>query len=308
MYADGWSPADALALVGGNRNNNDGLFGGEGIVGLIALIIISGMFGFGGFGGFGGGMNGMWPWLLMSGGFNGFGYGGGNAAVQGALTRGDLCNEFSFNDLQNGVRNVSDAVNTGFANLNSTICHQQYDTAMLVNGINNNLTNGFHSVDNSICTLGYQNAQLINGVQRQISDCCCENRTGQMQLGNSMERGFCDVNYAQATNTNAIIQNAHNDTDRILARIDAFERNQDKEKIAQQAAEIQAYKQNAAFGAMIDASRAEILLRTGAECPRAAYIVQPPQPVSFNTNCSGQAVFGNSCNSGCGNGCGCGGY
>ena len=78
-----------------------------------------------------------------------------------------------------------------------------------------------------------------------------------------MERGFCDTNYTAATNTTAIIQNAHNDTDRVLARLDAMESSRKDEKIAEQAAEIQAYRQNAAFGAMIDASRAEILRRSG---------------------------------------------
>ena len=132
MTSGEMTSADIFAVTcGGRRDRDDGLFGGDGIVGLIALIIISGMFGFGGFGFGGGGMGGIFPWLLMSGGFNGFGGYGGNAAVQGALTRGDLCMDMNFNDVQNGVRNVNDAVNTGFANLNSTICHQQYDTAML---------------------------------------------------------------------------------------------------------------------------------------------------------------------------------
>ena len=62
--------------------------------------------------------------------------------------------------------------------------------------------------------------------------------------------------------------------------------------------------QNATIGAMISASEATILRRTGAECPTAAYIVQPPTPVSFPTNCCGQVNFaGNGCG-GCGN-CGC---
>ena len=35
-------------------------------------------------------------------------------------------------------------------------------------------------------------------------------------------------------------------------------------------------------------NKAEILRKTGAECPTAAYIVQPPQPVTFPTNSCGQ--------------------
>ena len=99
-------------------------------------------------------------------------------------------------------------------------------------------------------------------------------------------------------NTNAIIQNAHNDTDRIIARLDAMESSRKDEKIAEQAAEIQAYKQNAVFGSRIDAATAEILRRSGHDCPSAAYIVQPPTPVNFPANCCGQF------NGGWGNGCG----
>ncbi len=63
--------------------------------------------------------------------------------------------------------------------------------------------------------------------------------------------------------------------------------------------------QNNVIGARIDAATAEILRKTGSDCPLPAYIVQPPQPVSFATNCSGQATFNNGWNN-CGNNC-CGG-
>jgi hypothetical protein len=42
----------------------------------------------------------------------------------------------------------------------------------------------------------------------------------------------------------------------------------------------------------MDANKAEILRRTGADCPTAAYIVQPPTPVHFPYN---------NCGCGCGN-------
>ena len=59
--------------------------------------------------------------------------------------------------------------------------------------------------------------------------------------------------------------------------------------------------QNAVLMAAMDANKAEILRRTGAECPTPAYVVQPPQPVNFPTNCCGQF---NGWGNGCGN-CGC---
>ena len=61
--------------------------------------------------------------------------------------------------------------------------------------------------------------------------------------------------------------------------------------------------QNAVLGARIDAAVAEVLRRTGNDCPTAAYLVQPPTPVNFPTNGCGTVQFGNYGNN---SGCGCG--
>ncbi len=148
---------------------------------------------------------------------------------------------------------------------------------------------------NAVCNLGYQTQASFNALGSQLAQCCCNTQR-------QVERGFCDNNYNLATNTTAIIQNAHNDTDRVLARLDAIESSRKDQKIAEQAAEIQTYKQNATFGAMIDASRAEILRRTGHDCPSAAYIVQPSTPVNFPTNCCGTFNGWGGNYGGCGNG------
>lgn len=290
MYSEGWSPADAFAMVSGGRNNGDGELFGGGIVGLIALIIIGGMFGFGGFGM--GGMGGMMPWLLMSGGFNGF---GGNS---GAVTRADMCSEFNFNGLENSVRGVQQGLCDGFYAMN---------TSML---------NGFHGVDNAVCQLGYQTQQGFNAtqvammqgqnaLQAQIADCCC-----------GVQRAIDGVNYNMATNTCALQNTMNNNTRDIIDNQNAGTRAildylcQDKISTLQQ--ENQTLRlaasqsnQNAVLMAAMDANKADILRRTGAECPTAAYIVQPPTPVTFPTNCCGQATFANNggCNSGCNNGC-----
>jgi hypothetical protein len=72
-------------------------------------------------------------------------------------------------------------------------------------------------------------------------------------------------------------------------------------KIAELNNQLGRSEQNNFFRAALDANTAEILRRTGHDCPTAAYIVQPPTPVSFPTNCCGQVQFG-------GNYGGCGGY
>ena len=60
-------------------------------------------------------------------------------------------------------------------------------------------------------------------------------------------------------------------------------------------------EQNAFISATIDASQATLIRRLGADCPTPAYVVQPPQPVTFPPNCCGQVQFANA-------GCGCGSF
>ena len=265
--------------AGGMGGYGMGGFGGDGWWGLLFLIAImnGGWGGFGGFGGMGG-LMGMWPWM-----FGGFGCncGNGNAATQA--------------DVQRAVDQQT---------LISKIDQQTYGTANATYDINNTLQNGFSSAELSRCNQQAALMQQLYQLGYGQKDCCCttQNAIERVNYDAAMrgsetnrliERGFCDT-----------IQSAHNDTDRILARLDAMERSQDKAKIAEQAAEIQAYKQNAAFGAMLDASRAEILRRTGAECPTPATVVQPPTPVNFPTNGCGQVNFNGWGNNGCGQGCG----
>lgn len=45
-------------------------------------------------------------------------------------------------------------------------------------------------------------------------------------------------------------------------------------------------QQNATLMAAMDANTAELLRRTGHDCPTAAYVVQPPTPVTFPNYCN----------------------
>lgn len=153
---NGVSLAD-IAAVTGNRNNDDGGWGDGGWFWGIFILAI--LFGWGGFG------NGGWG-------------GNGNAATQGALTRGDLCMDMNFQDLQNGVRNISDSVNLGFANLNSTICNQQYDTAQMFNA-------------QTIANMQGQNA-----LSSQLAQCCCDNREAIAQVRYDMASDTCAITTA----------------------------------------------------------------------------------------------------------------
>lgn len=124
---------------------------------------------------------------------------------------------------------------------------------------------GFAGVERSVCDLSHQ-----------ISDCCCAT---QRAIDNS---------------TREILGFLTND------------------KISTLTAENQALKfqqsqntQNAYLTATIDASRAELIRRLGIDCPQPAYVVQPPQPVTFPYGYGGYGYNGYGYNGGCGCGCGC---
>lgn len=226
------------------------------------------------------GGDGWWAIIIFAmifgwgnGGFGGFG-GGGN---QGALTRADLCSEFNFNDLQGAVRGVSQG-----------ICDSTY-------ALNNSITSGFSQAELSRCSQQAAIMQQLNNMAFQSQQCCCETQR-------QVERGFCDVGYAMATNTSNIIQANHNDTDRVIAKLNDMEATRQAEKVEALRLENQTLKfaasqanQNAVLGAQMDANTAELIRRI-APTPIPAYSVPAPYPYY---GCYGY-------NAGCGcNTCGC---
>lgn len=255
-------------------NGNCGGWGGDWGAWII-LFLIFGMFGWGGFGGWG----------------NGFG--GGNAQ-QGYDTRADL---------QRGFDNQ--AVITKLDGITQGICDSTY-------ALNNTVTNGFHGVDNAICNLGYQTQQGFNAtqmammqgqnaVQAQLANCCCENREAIQSVRYDLATQACDTRNTIQNTTRDIIDNANQNSRAIL---DALNQNYIRTLESEnQSLKLQASQanQNAVFGAKIDAATAELLRRTGHDCPTAAYVVQPPTPVNFPTNCCGTYTggWGNGCG-GCG--------
>lgn len=183
---EGYSLSDVAAVTGRN-NENDG-FGGNGSWWIIVLFIFA-LCGWGG--NWGGAGN------------------GGGSAVQGALTRGDLCMDMNFQEVKRDVQNANDAVNLGFANLNSTICNQQYDTARMINGLQSTVQGGFNAAN--VVALQGQNA-----IERQLSDCCCKLEAGQAQARYDAAQNTCNVLNAMNNNTRDIIQSQESGTRAIL--------------------------------------------------------------------------------------------
>lgn len=284
MNGSGLSASDVALLSGSNnRGYNDGGFGGDWGAWII-LFLIFGMFGWGGFGG----------------GWGGF---GGNGA-QGALTRADLCQDMNFQGIENGIRGIQQG-----------ICDSTFALNNSISNLGMNVMQGFHGVDNAICNLGYQTQQGFNttnvalmqgqnAIQSQLAQCCCENRQGQADIKYQMATDTCAIQNTIQNTTRDIIDNNNANTRSILDFII-------NDKISTLQAENQSLKfaasqsaQNAFITANQQAQTAELIRRLGADCPQPAYVVQPPQPVTFPTNCcgtfSGYANGGCGCNSGCG--------
>lgn len=278
MNSTGYSLADIAAATGGSNNRGNDGWGGDGW-GWIWILLI-----FCVFGGWG----------------NGFGGFGGNG-LQGALTRADLCQDMNFQGIENGIRGIQQGLCDGFYAQNTTMLQG-------FNGLQNTIQGGFAGVDNAVCNLGYNmqqgfnstNIALMQGqnaLQAQLSDCCCQT-----------QRAIDGVNYNMATNTCAITNQMNSNTRDIIDSQNAGTRAildylcQDKISTLQN--EVQSLRlaasqanQNAAIGAMINASEANIIRRTGNDCPIPAYFVPNPNccygtpTLNYNNGCG--------CNSGC---------
>ena len=232
----------------------------------------------------GGGNNGMWGndgiwafllFALIFGGNGGFGGFGGGVGLNGALTRAELYDGFAIQNIDGAVRGVQQG-----------ICDSTY-------ALNNAITGGFHGVDNAICTLGYQIQQGFNTLGYQQKDCCCETQR-------LIERGFCDIGNAVNMQTRDIIDNQNANYRGIMDFLVTEKLAAKDARIAQLENQVGRAEQNAVTGARIDAAVAEILRRTGNECPVPAYVV--PNPNCCYGNPVGVGYTGTGYT---GNGCGC---
>lgn len=257
MNSNGYSLADIAAATGSNNRANDG-FGGDGW-GWIWILLIFGIFNnWGGFGGFGGGAN--------------------NPGLQGLATRSDINEGFALNGIERSLAGITQG-----------ICDSTYGlTAAINNGFSANqlqLCNGFNGVN-----------QGFNALQAQLAQCCCDNREAVAQVRYDMATQACDTRNTIQNTTRDILENNNANTRSILdflvndklATLQA--ENQNLKLAASQA------NQNAVLQAAMSANTAEIIRRTGNDCPIPAYVVPNPNcyygnPVGvnygYNQGCGG---------------------
>lgn len=262
----GLSVADALAL-GSRNNDNDGWGGG----------------------------NGYWIFFLFfllawgNGGWNGF---GNNGAAQGALTRGELCQDMNFQSLENSVRGIQQglcdgfyAMNTGmlngFAGVDNAICNLGYNVQQGLNTLGVQNMQGNFALQQSINAGTVAGMQNTNAIQTQLAECCCENRTGQMQLANQMQADTCALQNTIQNTTRDIIDVNNCNTRSILDFL-----------VNSRMQDLQTENQN---------------LKLAASQERQNnYLVNTLRPFTGGYGYgSGYGPFNNGCGCNCGCGCGC---
>ena len=225
----------------------------------------------GGFGGFGDDWLALIVILALFGGygnggfgFGGFGGNGGYSEVQRGFDH-------------NSVINKLDGLTYGLS-----------DSTYALTGA---LNSGFNNVQQTLC-------QGFNGLSREVADCCCATQGAIKDVRYDLATQACDTRNLIQSTTRDIIDGQNASTRAILDFLTT-------DKIASLQAENQSLKlaasqsnQNAVLMAAMDANKAEILRRTGNECPIPAYVVPNP-------NCC-YNPFGVGYGSGYNNSCGCG--
>jgi hypothetical protein len=233
-----------------------------------------------------------WTWIiglaLVGGLFGGWGNGGfGFAGNRGGYNFGGvgenyvLATDFAtierkLDGVNNGLCDGFYAQNTNMLNGSASV---QQTLCQAFNGIERSIADTNSNLANAICTLGYQNQAGFNALSTQLAQCCCDTRAA-----------IADVKYANERNASDIIRAGQDNTRAILDYLTT-------EKISALQAE------NSGLKAQIsnDRQSAYIIDTLAPKCPQPAYVVQPPQQVTFPTNCCGNVAYANY-----GNNCGCG--
>lgn len=237
-----------------------------------------------------GGWGGDWSaWIIIFLIFAAFGWGNnGGGLFGGNGSRGAADNYVLASDFSQISRQISDSTAMTERKLDSItngLCDGFYTQAQLINGTNTAIMQG------------------NNALSAQLAQCCCDIREGISGVNYNMamntntvsrqvERGFADTNYNMATQNCATLTAIDKVGDRIIDYIS-------NEKMQTLRDENQALRLAAS-----QAAQNELLIdRLGYHCPQPAYVVQPPQQVTFPTNCCGGVNYASA-----NGGCGCGSF
>ena len=237
-------------------NNNDGFGGGNGVWWLIVLFIFA-----------------------LCGGWNGNNGGFGNGGVQDAYV---LNSDFS--QLSRQLDTATDRLSSQAVQISNGLCDGFYTQAQLINGVNTNIL------------------QSANSIGSQMAQCCCDIREGisgvnynmamnANNLQSAIQSGFCQTNFNGQNNTRDIIDSQNANTRAILDALNANKVEALKDRIAEQNQMINSLQLTAS---QVAQNQYLVERLNPNPCPQPAYVVQPPQTISFPNTC-GVANYNGGC-------------
>lgn len=287
-FENGLSPADIAAVTGNNDRNNGGLFGdGNGAWWIIILFLF----------------------VFMSGGWGnrgGFGMGGGSGSGGGVADNYVLASDFATVQRQladgfAGVERRTDTIING-------ICDLGYENQGLINGVNQNVSTAAYNTLTAINTNGYENRLASQNLGAQLAACCCDIREG---IADSKTQGVMSTNAIQnqiamccCESEKTALQSRYEAAQANCETLKAIDKVGDRiidYLAADKAQTLRDENQALRLAASQQAQNAYLISQLGQKCPEPAYIVQPPQQVTFPTNCCGGVNYASA------GGCGCGG-
>lgn len=116
----------------------------------------------------------VWIWAFNA--FGGGGFGGfNNAAANGALTRAELYDGFTMNNIERQIQGLQTGLCDGFYSMNTT-------NLQGFNGISRDLCTGFNGINQNINQARFDNQQ-----------CCCETNRNIDALRFQSEKNTCDI-------------------------------------------------------------------------------------------------------------------
>lgn len=253
------SPADIAAVTG----NNGEMFGGNNGAFWIIILFLFAFCGWGGNWGNGGGQPAISEnYTLIS------DMGQIERKIDGVYS--GICDStYALNNaITGGFAAAQSTMTQGFAGLNTGMVQQGYETRL---GIQN---------------IGSQMAQCCCDLRQQVSDVNYNMATQANNVTNAVNTGFCQTNFNNQNNTRDLLENQNANARAILDAINANKVEALKDRIAEQNQTINALN----LAASQTAQNAYLIDKLNPNpCPRPAYVVQPPQMVTFPYN----------------NGCGC---
>ena len=243
----GYSLSDLAAVT----RDGDGTFGGNNAWWIIVLFLI-------------------WGW----------GGNGGWNRNNGATTREEVAYGFDMNNLENGIRGISNglcdgfyAVNTGmlngFAEVQSALCQG-------FSGVTANINSTGHDLQQAINANTVSGMQNTNAITAQLSQMAADNASCCCSTQRAIEKGFAETNYNLATQECQTRQAIADSTRSIIDFLT-------QDKIATLTAE----NQNLKFAASQQAQNAYLVRELKDPCAIPAYVVPNPNCCYYNYGCGG---------------------